>query len=89
MRIKEGFILRSICGEYVVVGEGLAQVNFNKMLSLNNSAAYLWKELEGKDFTLDTMVDLLLENYDVTREQAAEDVEKLLQIWIKEDVVQE
>jgi hypothetical protein len=89
MRIKEGFILRSICGEYVVVGEGLAQVNFNKMLSLNNSAAYLWKELEGKDFTLDTMVDLLLENYDVTREQAAEDVEKLLQIWIKEGVVQE
>lgn len=89
MRIKEGFILRSICGEYVVVGEGLAQVNFNKMLSLNNTAAYLWKELEGKDFTLDTMVDLLLENYDVTREQAAEDVEKLLQIWIKEDVVQE
>ena len=89
MRIKEGFILRSICGEYVVLGEGLAQVNFNKMLSLNNSAAYLWKELEGKDFTLDTMVDLLLENYDVTREQAAEDVEKLLQIWIKEGVVQE
>ena len=89
MRIKEGFILRSFCGEYVVVGEGLAQVNFNKMLSLNNSAAYLWKELEGKDFTLDTMVDLLLENYDVTREQAAEDVEKLLQIWIKEGVVQE
>lgn len=89
MRIKEGFILRSICGEYVVVGEGLAQVNFNKMLSLNNTAAYLWKELEGKDFTLDTMVDLLLENYDVTREQAAEDVEKLLQIWIKEGVVQE
>ena len=89
MRIKEGFILRSICGEYVVVGEGLAQVNFNKMLSRNNSAAYLWKELEGKDFTLDTMVDLLLENYDVTREQAAEDVEKLLQIWIKEGVVQE
>lgn len=89
MRIKEGFILRSICGEYVVVGEGLAQVNFNKMLSLNNSAAYLWKELEGKDFTLDMMVDLLLENYDVSREQAAEDVEKLLQIWIKEGVVQE
>ena len=89
MRIKEGFILRSICGEYVVVGEGLAQVNCNRMLSLNNTAAYLWKELEGKDFTLDTMVDLLLENYDVTREQAAEDVEKLLQIWIKEGVVQE
>ena len=51
MKIKEGFILRTICGEHIVVGEGLAQVNFNKMLSLNESAAYLWKEAEGKEFT--------------------------------------
>ena len=42
MRIKEGFTLRTICGEHVVIGEGLAQVNFTKMLSLNGSAAYLW-----------------------------------------------
>ena len=51
MKIKEGFILRQICGEYVVVGEGLAQVNFNKMLSLNESAAYLWQEVSDKEFT--------------------------------------
>ena len=49
MKIKEGFILRKICGEYVVVGEGLAQVNFNKMLSLNASAAYLWEQFQGKE----------------------------------------
>ena len=89
MRIKEGFILRSICGEYVVVGEGLAQVNFNKMLSLNDSAAFLWKELEGKDFTQETMVELLQDRYDVSTEQAAADVEKLVQTWIKEGVIQE
>ena len=40
MKIKDGFILRSICGEFIVVGEGLAQVNFNKMLSLNESATF-------------------------------------------------
>lgn len=89
MRIKEGFILRSICGEYVVVGEGLAQVNFNKMLSLNDSAAFLWKELEGKDFTQETMVELLQDRYDVSTEQAAADVEKLVRTWIKEGVIQE
>ena len=89
MRIKEGFILRSICGEYVVVGEGLAQVNFKKMLSLNDSAAFLWKELEGKDFTQETMVELLQDRYDVSTEQAAADVEKLVRTWIKEGVIQE
>ena len=89
MRIKEGFILRSICGEYVVVGEGLSQVNFNKMLSLNDSAAYLWKEAEGKDFTEEDLVQLLLEKYEVSRELAASDVHRLLETWISEGVVTE
>ncbi len=88
MKIKEGFILRSICGEYIVVGEGLAQVNFNKMLSLNESAAYLWKEVEGKEFTPEDLVNLLLDKYDVSRKQAAADVEKLTATWVKEGVVE-
>ena len=89
MKIKEGFILRSICGEYVVVGEGLTQVNFNKMLSLNESAAYLWKEVLGKEFTRQDMAQLLLDKYEVTPEQAAADVDKLLAIWTREGVVVE
>ena len=89
MKIKEGFILRSICGEFVVVGEGLAQVNFNKMLSLNESAAYLWKEVEGREFTRETLVGLLLDKYEVSREQACADVVKLVSVWIQEGVVTE
>jgi hypothetical protein len=89
MKIKEGFILRSICGEYVVVGEGLTQVNFNKMLSLNESAAYLWKEIQGKDFGRDDLVKLLLDRYEVTPEQAKADVDKLIASWKEEGVVEE
>ena len=88
MKIKDGFILRQICGEYVVVGEGLAQVNFNKMLSLNETAAFLWKEVQGKEFTKDTLVDLLLGQYEVERERAAEDVDKLIAVWLKEGVAE-
>ena len=88
MKIKEGFILRTICGEHIVVGEGLAQVNFNKMLSLNESAAYLWKEVEGKEFTKEDLVQLLLDKYEVSGEQAAADVEKLTATWLKESVVE-
>ncbi len=89
MKIKDGFILRSICGEYIVVGEGLAQVNFNKMLSMNESAAYLWKEITGKEFTREDLVQLLLDQYEVSKEQAAADVDKLVDTWIKEGVVVE
>ena len=88
MKIKEGFILRQICGEYVVVGEGLAQVNFNKMLSLNESAAYLWKAVQGKEFTAQDLVKLLLDQYEVSEEVAARDVEKLLAIWVEQGVAE-
>ena len=88
MKIKERFILRQICGEYVVVGEGLAQVNFNKMLSLNESAAYLWKAVSGKEFTEEDLVQLLLDQYEVSREVAQKDVEKLVAIWKEQGVAE-
>ena len=88
MKLKQGFTLRQICGEYVVVGEGLAQVNFNKMLSLNESAAYLWQEVAGKEFTKEDLVKLLLDKYEVEPERAAADVEKLVSIWVEQGVAE-
>jgi len=74
MRIKKGFILRNICGENVVSGEGMEQVNFSKLIRLNDTATFLWKSVEGKDFTPESLADLLCEHYsDVTREKALED----------------
>ena len=88
MKIKEGFTLRTICGEHIVIGEGLAQVNFNKMLSLNGSAAYLWEQLKGKEFTEEDAVQLLTGKYDVTPERALKKKKKLLEEWKKQDVVE-
>jgi len=81
MRIKDGFVLRTICGEHVVVGEGLAQVNFNKMLSLNGSAAWLWEQVTGREFTTEDLAGLLVGRYDVTPEVALADAEKLAAVW--------
>lgn len=88
MKIKEGFVLRSIRDDHVVVGEGLAQINFNKMLSLNESAAWLWEQVQGKEFTPATLADLLVERYEVTWEQALADAKKLVQSWINEGVAE-
>ena len=81
MRLLDGFVLRSIAGEYIVTGEGLSRVDFSKVISLNASAAYLWQQLEGKDFTEDTLVDLLTARYDVEPEKARSDGQKLLASW--------
>ena len=70
MRIKKGFVLRELVGQKIVTGEGLEQIDFNKLVSLNSSAAYLWEHLVSREFNLETMVDLLLERYDIERSVA-------------------
>ena len=76
MRIKEGFVLRTVKDDHVVIGEGLAQVNYNKMLTLNASAAYLWEQVDGRDFTPGELADLLVARYGIAREQALQDADR-------------
>lgn len=69
MKIKEGFVLRSVAGSNIVVPVGRAALDFNGMITLNDSGAFLWKVLEnGAD--VDTMVKSLLAEYDVDSETA-------------------
>ena len=70
-----------MCGEYIVTGEGLARVDFGKVISLNATAAYLWEQIQDKDFTPEELVDLLTARYDVDAQQARADVDKLLASW--------
>ena len=81
MRIKEGFVLRTICKRSVVSGEGTENVNFSSLITLNDTAAYLFKNLQGKEFTEETAVDLLLQEYEVDRDRAAKDVKALFEKW--------
>ena len=81
MRLLDGFVLRSIAGEYIVTGEGLARVDFSKVISLNATAAYLWKQVQDKDFTAEDLVALLTARYDVEAQQARADVDKLVSAW--------
>lgn len=81
MKTKKGFILRSLGKEFILVAEGLEAADANSMVSMNESAAFLWKTVEGKEFDSTTLADLLVEEYDVTREVAEKDVASLIQTW--------
>ena len=43
MKTIEGFKLRKLGNEFILVGESMALINFNKMITLNETAAFLWK----------------------------------------------
>lgn len=81
MKIRNGFILREMCGENIVAAEGLEHINFNKLISLNESAAYLWKELVGKEFTAEDMAELLIARYGIDKELALKDSAALCAAW--------
>ena len=65
MKIKDGFNLKSVCGEYVIVATGRKNVDFSRLVSLNESAATVWEAVVGKDFEIDDVVKVLLDNYEV------------------------
>ena len=89
MKIKKGFVLRTVCGENVIVGEGLDAINFGRMLCLNETAAWLWKQaLEQGDFTADSLVAALCNEYDVTPDQALTDVKETINQWTELKVVE-
>ncbi len=81
MKIKNGFILREMCGESIVTAEGIEHINFNKLISLNSTAAYLWENLVGKDFTVEDMAHLLVEQYEIDMDLALTDSTHLAQAW--------
>lgn len=82
MRIKKGFNIRQICGEHIVVAEGEANIDFSQVISINQTAACIWKAVADKDFTVDDMVKALIDDeYDVEEEVARKDCEQLAQTW--------
>ena len=90
MKIKKGYTLRSLGKEFILIVEGLeAEVDFSRMISLNESAAFLWKEVVDKDFDAEMMTSLLVDNYDIDRETAQNDVAALLKSWSAAGIIEE
>jgi hypothetical protein len=90
MKQKKGFVLRTVCGEHIIVGEGLGTIDFGKLISLNETAAWLWQKAgEMGDFSISSLTNALCDEYDVTPEQARKDVEKMLAKWTELGIVEE
>ena len=73
MKIKEGFIKKNVGGADIVVAVGEASVNFNAMITLNTTGAFIWELLE-EEKTEDELVAALIEKYDIDDETSRRDV---------------
>ena len=78
IKIKKGFMLREVSGSFVVVPVGAASKDFKGLITLNQTGAFLWKELlNGK--TLDELKEALLNEYEISEEIAVKDCEAFVQ----------
>lgn len=77
MKIKQGFMLREINNDYIVVAVGKASLKFNGMINLNETGAFLWKKLIN-DISKEDLINEMLNEYDVTYDIAKSDIEKFI-----------
>ncbi|MBQ7794590.1 MAG: PqqD family protein [Clostridia bacterium] len=88
MKTKEGFMLRNVAGKDIVVAVGAASMDFNGLISLNETGAFIWKLLEkGADY--DTLLKAMLEEYDIDEQTAKEGIDKFLESVRKADLIEE
>lgn len=79
MKIKSQYKVREMAGENVVIMQGKGASDLTRIISLNESALYLWGELEGKEFDSAKVASLLAERYGIDTDVALRDGER----WIE------
>lgn len=88
MITKKGFNLRTICGEQIIVAEGIENIDFSKIISMNESAAYLWKQVQGREFTTEELIQLLTKEYDVDKDTAEQDIKDMIKTWYDAGIIE-
>ena len=89
MKVKNGFNLREVCGENIIVAEGDENIDFSNIISMNESSAYLWQEVQKlNNFTIDTLTQLLCEQYEIDEATAKNDVTTLATQWAAAGIIE-
>ena len=87
MKIKEGYVIRQVMGNYVVIATGEESRNFHGMVKLNETAANIWTYIsEGKGE--DEIVAAMMEEYEVEEEKLRADVRKTIEILVAQGLVE-
>ena len=74
MKIKDDFYMKEVAGLNVVVATGDTAENMNSMINLNETATFLWRQLEN-DTTKEELIKKLTQEYDVDYKRASQSVD--------------
>ena len=83
MKINPELTLREMAGEYIIVNPFSDTVDMTQIYTMNETAAWLWQQMEGKEFTAEDIAEALCEEYEVDKETALIDANELCTEWRK------
>lgn len=89
MRIKNGYKIRNIAGESVIVAIGTLNVNLTKVISLNPTSVWLWETLAHENFDAEKVAELLVENYEIDHPKALSDAKTWIESLRKAELIEE
>jgi len=88
MKIKEGFILKNIAGNYVVVPVGKEAIRMKALINLNESSAFLWKQLEI-GIEKEDLIQSLMNEYAIDHALASKDTQHFIKVLIENKIVED
>ena len=90
MKTKKGFRLMDVCGEAVLVSEGMETIDFDKLVNMNETSAFLWEKASQMDsFGAGDLCKLLTDEYEVGAKEALADTEALIGQWVELGIVED
>ena len=75
MKIKDGFVLEKVGGAYLAVAVGSRTKDFNGLVRMNGTGAFLWELLSKNEMTKEELLSKVLAEYEVGEEQAMGDID--------------
>ncbi|MBQ8526336.1 MAG: PqqD family protein [Clostridia bacterium] len=87
MKIADGFVLKTIADSYVVVPVGENLVDFSAMITINETGAFIWQQLE-KNTDIDSVVEAMCSEFDIDPETARADCMEFVKILEDNKVVE-
>lgn len=88
MKIKDGFMLREVAGQWVVVPLGERVVQFNGIMTLSESGALLWDKMKA-GATEEELLAAILAEYSIDEETARADIAEFLTSIRDKDLIEE